>query len=215
MRVAVLASGEGTNLRSLARAVDEGRCAVELVGVVSDKPKAGAVAWAKERGLETRVVSPKDHPSRDGWDVALAEAVAGYEPDLVVLAGFMRIVGAPMLERFGGRMINVHPSLLPAFPGRDGVQQALDAGVRLAGCTVHLVDEGVDAGPILAQAAVPVLYEDDAESLHQRIQKVEHRLLPAVVDWIATGHVHIGEAVRVQVPHPDHLSALVFPPLPE
>jgi len=112
-------------------------------------------------------------------------------------------------------MINVHPSLLPAFPGKDGVEQALEAGVRITGCTVHVVNEGVDAGPILAQAAVPVLYEDDAASLHARIQRVEHRLLPAVVDWVGTGHIKLGEAVSVQVPHPDHLSALVFPPLPK
>ncbi len=213
MRTVVLASGRGSNLRALADAIDAGRCAARLTGVVSDKAGAGALVFAEERGIPTRVVSPKAHPSREAWDEALAEAVAGLSPELIVLAGFMRIVGRPMLTRFGGRIINVHPSLLPAFPGKDGTEQAIAAGVRISGCTVHVVDEGVDTGTILAQAAVPVLLSDDAASLHARIQKVEHRLLPQVVDWIATKHIELGDELRMRVPSPDHLSALVYPPL--
>lgn len=213
MKTAVLASGRGTNLRAILEAAEAGRCAAHVVGLVTDRPGAGALDLAQERALPTRVVSPKSFDSRDAWDAALAEAVAELEPELVVLAGFMRIVGAPMLARFGGRIINVHPSLLPAFPGKDGPGQAIAARVRISGCTVHVVDAGVDTGPILAQAAVPVLLGDDAASLHARIQAVEHRLLPQVLHWIATGEMGLGESVSLHAATPDHISALVYPPL--
>lgn len=213
MRTVLLASGRGSNVRSILDAVRGGRCHAKPTGLVSDRPGAGALDVAREHGLPVRVVAREDHPTRGAWDEALAAAVAELDPELVVLAGFMRIVGAPMLERFGGRTINVHPSLLPAFPGKDGPAQALAAGVRLSGCTVHVVDEGVDTGPILAQGAVPVLVGDDVASLHARIQTVEHRLLPAVVDWIATGHVKLGPDLVLRVATPDHMSALVYPPL--
>lgn len=214
MRTVVLASGRGSNLRALAEAVDAGRCAARLVGLVTDRPGAGALALAEERGMPARIVSPKDHASRPAWDAALADGVGELDPELVVLAGFMRIVGSPMLGRFGGRIINVHPSLLPAFPGKDGPGQAIATGVRISGCTVHLVDEGVDSGTILAQGAVPVLPDDDAGSLHARIQTVEHRLLPEVVHWIATGRLVLADGARfTDVPAAHHLSALVYPPL--
>ncbi|HEY8427254.1 MAG TPA: phosphoribosylglycinamide formyltransferase, partial [Sandaracinaceae bacterium] len=185
--VVVLVSGRGSNLRALLEAIEAGRCRARVAAVISDREKAPALELARERSIRTVVVKPKDHPDRAAWDRALASAIAAYSPGLVVLAGFMRIVGAAVLERFGGRIINVHPALLPSFPGLDAPAQALAAGVRVTGCTVHLVDAGVDTGPILAQAAVPVLPGDDAERLHARIQPAEHRLLPAVVDWIATG----------------------------
>ncbi|MCA9608242.1 MAG: phosphoribosylglycinamide formyltransferase [Myxococcales bacterium] len=187
MRVAVLASGRGSNLRALARAVDAGRCAVELVGLVSDRSSAEALAFAASRDMKTRLVRPRDHEHRAAWDAALARAVDSLEPELVVLAGFMRLLGPAMLEAFADRVVNVHPSLLPAFPGMHAPQQALDAGVRITGCTVHLVDEGVDTGRILAQGAVPVRPGDDAARLHARIQRLEHRLLPDVVHALAQG----------------------------
>lgn len=213
MKIVLLASGRGSNVRAILDAVAAGRCAAHPIGLVTDRPDAGALDVARAHGLPTVVVSAKDHPSRAAWDGALADAVSKLAPDLVVLAGFMRIVGPPMLSRFGGRIINIHPSLLPAFPGKDGPQQALAAGVRISGCTVHVVDEGVDSGPILAQGAVPVLLEDDAASLHARIQTVEHRLLPEVIHWIATRHIELGEELAMSAAHPDHLSALVYPPL--
>ncbi len=185
--VVVLVSGRGSNLRALLEAIDAGRCRARVVAVVSDRSSAPALELARERGIATSIVRPKDHADREAWDRALAGAIAACSPALVVLAGFMRIVGPEVLERFGGRIINVHPALLPAFPGMDGPAQAIAAGVRITGCTVHVVDAGVDTGPILAQAAVPVLPGDDAERLHARIQPAEHRLLPAVVDWIARG----------------------------
>jgi phosphoribosylglycinamide formyltransferase-1 len=213
MKTALLASGRGSNVRSILDRVDAGRCHAVPVGLVSDRKDAPALDLARERGLPAIVVSPKDHPSRAAWDEALAAAVAELAPDLVVLAGFMRILGEPMLARFGGRIVNIHPSLLPAFPGKDSPAQALAAGVKISGCTVHVVDAGVDSGPILAQGAVPVLLEDDAESLHARIQTVEHRLLPEVIDWVATGKICLGDELVLRAAAPDHISALVYPPL--
>lgn len=192
MDVVVLASGRGSNLRAIAHAIDEGRCGIRIAAVVSDKPSAEALVFAKERGIPTVVVVPKSFPSREDWDRALAEEVARFSPGLVVLAGFMRIVGAAMLARFPHRIVNVHPALLPSFPGTDGPAQAVAKGVRISGCTVHVVDAGVDTGPILAQAAVAVFPTDDAASLHARIQRAEHRILPAVIDHVAKGNVELG-----------------------
>lgn len=189
MDVVVLVSGRGSNLRAIQASIDSGLCRARIRGVVSDRHEAEALGFAGERAIPTAVVRPKDFESREHWDAALAERVAEFEPSLVVLAGFMRIVGPAMLSRFPHSMLNVHPALLPAFPGADGPSQAIAKGVRLSGCTVHLVDAGVDTGPILAQAAVLVLPADDASSLHARIQAEEHKLLPAVIDAIAKGWI--------------------------
>jgi phosphoribosylglycinamide formyltransferase 1 len=211
-RVVVLASGRGSNLRALLDAIDAGRCRARVAAVIADRSQAPALELAKSAGITTEVVLPKDHPDRAKWDAALAGAIARHDPALVVLAGFMRIVGEAVLARFGGRIINVHPALLPSFPGLDAPAQALAAGVRITGCTVHVVDAGVDTGPILAQAAVAVLPGDDAETLHARIQPAEHRLLPAVVDWIATGALELHPAPRYVRP-PALPPPLFFPPL--
>lgn len=192
----VLASGRGSNLQALLTAIDAGVCRARVAAVVGDRPAAPALQLARERSIPTELVRPKDYEDRVAWDGALAEAIARHAPDLVVLAGFMRIVGEAVLARFGGRIINVHPALLPAFPGLDAPAQALAAGARITGCTVHLVDAGVDTGPILAQAAVPVLPGDDAERLHARIQPTEHRLLPAVIDWIVSGALVLDPSPR-------------------
>jgi phosphoribosylglycinamide formyltransferase 1 len=197
LRIAVLISGTGSNFAALAKAIDAGNCNAEIVGVFSDRPAAAGLTLAQSRGLPTHVVSPKDHADRSGWDVALADAVATVTPDLVVLAGFMRVVGAPLLQRFPRRVINVHPSLLPLFPGTRGPEQALEAGVRVTGCTVHVVDQGVDTGPIIAQAVVRVLPDDTPDTLHARIQGAEHRLLPRVVAAIARGTVTLDPAVQL------------------
>jgi phosphoribosylglycinamide formyltransferase-1 len=213
MKLAVLVSGTGSNLRAIAAAIDAGTCAAAIVLVVSDKESAPALAFAAERGIATAVVMPKSHADRAAWDVALAERVAAASPDLVVCAGFMRIVGAPLLTRFPHRIVNVHPALLPSFPGTDGPAQAIAKGVRIAGCTVHLVDAGVDTGAILAQAAVPVLPGDDAHTLHARIQVHEHRLLPAVIDAIARGAIVLGEIPTFREVVFDTHAALVSPPI--
>ena len=189
MKLVVLASGRGSNLRALAAAIDRGQCGATITGVVSDRASAEALVFAKERGIPTAIVSPKAHPTREAWDTALAECVAAFEPSVVVLAGFMRIVGPAMIARFPHRILNVHPALLPSFPGAHGARDALAKGVRISGCTVHIVDAGVDTGPILAQGAVPVLPSDDEASLQARIQKVEHRLYPAVIEAIRLGEI--------------------------
>lgn len=191
MDIAVLASGRGSNLRAIAEAIDRGACTARVVAVVSDKADAAALAFASGRGVATAVVEPRAHASRALWDAALAETVASFSPDLVVLAGFMRIVGASMLARFPQRIVNVHPALLPSFPGAHGARDAIAKGVRISGCTVHLVDAGVDTGPILAQAAVPVLDGDDAARLAARVLRVEHRIFPMAVRWLVEGRVRV------------------------
>jgi phosphoribosylglycinamide formyltransferase-1 len=213
MDVVVLVSGRGGNLRAIVQAIDDGACRARVVAVISDREGALALKFAEERGIATRVVPAKDYADRSLWDRDLAEAIASFAPGLVVLAGFMRIVGAPVLARFAGRIVNVHPALLPAFPGIDAPAQAVAARVTLSGCTVHVVDAGIDTGPILAQAAVPVLPDDDATSLHARIQKVEHQLLPRVIHAVAVGDYQLGSPPRYRRACDADTSALVWPPV--
>lgn len=183
----VLVSGRGSNLRALQHAIERDECAARIAAVISDRPGCDALAFASECGLTTRVIRPKAFTNRAAWDLTLAKAIGEHEPGLVVLAGFMRIVGEAVLADCGARIVNVHPSLLPAFPGLGAPARALEAGVRITGCTIHLVDAGVDSGPILAQAALRVRDDEDAAALHRRIQALEHRLFPHVVDAVATG----------------------------
>ncbi len=210
MDIVVLVSGRGSNLKAICSAIDAGTCDANIVGVVSDRKKAAALDFADARGIPRRLVSLRKGDDRDLWNDALAETVGSLKPDLVVLAGFMRVLGAPLLEGFPGRIINVHPALLPAFPGHNGPQDALEAGVRVAGCTVHIVDAGVDTGPIIAQAAVPVIDGDSAESLHARIQVQEHRLLPAVIHQIAIGAITL-DPLSVSTPVTDPSRSLTVP----
>ncbi|RAS68837.1 phosphoribosylglycinamide formyltransferase-1 [Lentzea atacamensis] len=158
---------------------------IEVVAVGADRENIEGLKRAERAGVPHFAVKLRDHADRAGWDVALTEAVASYEPDLVVSAGFMKIIGPEFLARFGGRMINTHPALLPAFPGAHGVRDALDYGVRVTGSTVHLVEAGVDTGPILAQEAVVVEPGDTEETLHERIKVVERRLLVETVGRLA------------------------------
>jgi phosphoribosylglycinamide formyltransferase-1 len=213
--VVVLASGRGSNLRAILEACAAGTCAARVVAVVSDKADAPALELAREHGLPTQVVTLHGKADRAAWDERLAAAVASFAPQVVVLAGFMRIVGPAMLARFPHGIVNVHPALLPAFKGADGPAQAVAAGVRVSGCTVHVVDAGVDTGPILAQAAVRVEPGDDATRLHARIQRAEHVLLPAVLDAIARGGITLGPTPRVAVSsrEDEPLAALFAPPL--
>lgn len=214
LALAVLVSGRGSNLRALSAAIEQGTCFAQIACVISDRKSAPALEFAAERGITTRVVSPQEFPDRPAWDAGLAASAAEFEPGLVVLAGFMRLLGPSFLARFPGRIVNVHPALLPAFPGKDGPAQAVAARVALSGCTVHVVDAGVDTGPILAQAAVPVLPSDDADSLHKRIQGAEHRLLPSVVNAIARGHYELGEHPRYVGPaHDGSFAPASWPPL--
>lgn len=162
-----------------------GELGAEVVAVGSDQPDAPGLDLARAAGVTTFAVSPRDHESRPAWDAALAQAVASHEPHWVVTAGFMRLLGPSFLDRFGQRIVNSHPALLPAFPGTHGVRDALAYGVKVTGCTVHLVDAGVDTGPVLAQRAVEVLPGDDEATLHERIKVVERELLASVVSDLA------------------------------
>lgn len=183
-RVAVLASGRGSNFEALLGAAPDN---VALVGLVTDRADAKALLVAAQNGLPSQVVRRAEHTDAVTWERALLEAVEAHSPDLVVLAGFMRILRGPLLRGYARRIINIHPSLLPSFPGLEAQAQALRAGVRVAGCTVHVVDQGVDSGPILGQAVVPVRTGDDDASLSARILRAEHALLPEVVALLAEG----------------------------
>lgn len=189
-QLVVLASGSGTLLQALLDATTDLAYPAEVVAVGTDRSGIQALTRANDAGAETFVVSVGDYESRPAWDAALTDAVAKYEPDLVVSAGFMKILGAEFLRRFGGRAINTHPALLPSFPGAHAVRDALAAGVKVTGSTVHFVDEGVDTGPIIAQEAVPVAPDDDESSLHERIKTVERRLLVGVVADLARKGFH-------------------------
>ncbi|MCL2848956.1 MAG: phosphoribosylglycinamide formyltransferase [Micrococcales bacterium] len=190
-RVVVLASGAGTTMAALLAAHDQPDYPARVVGVVSDQPGAQALERARAAGVPTAVVAMADCPDRAAWNVAVAAAVDVFSPDLVVLAGFMRVLGPPFVERYQGRAVNTHPSLLPAFPGAHAVRDALAHGVKVSGCTVHLVDAGLDTGPILAQAAVSVEDADDEQTLHERIKTVERELLVGTVARLVTTPVRL------------------------
>jgi phosphoribosylglycinamide formyltransferase-1 len=197
-RAAVLLSGQGSNLQALLDAAADPGFGVEVVLVASDRPDAGGLDRARRAGVPTAVVRLADHPDRPAFDRALQAAVAAARPDVVCLAGFMRILGPGFLRAFPDRIVNTHPSLLPAFPGAHAVRDALAYGVRVSGCTVHLVDEQVDHGPVLFQAAVTVEPDDDEASLHERIKREEHRLLPAAMRLVAHGRVQVdGRHARI------------------
>lgn len=192
-RVVVLASGSGSTLQALLDAVADPAYGVNLVAVGSDRAGAGALDRARAASVDTFVCAPAEHADRAGWDVALADRVAALTPDLVVSAGFMRLVGEVFLGRFAGRFVNSHPALLPAFPGMHGPRDALAYGAKVSGATLFVVDGGVDTGPIVAQRAVAVLDGDDEESLHERIKVEERAMLVDVIGrlaregWTVTG----------------------------
>jgi phosphoribosylglycinamide formyltransferase-1 len=180
-RLVVLVSGAGTNLQALLDACADPAYGARIGAVGADRDGIEGLRRAERAGVPTFVVRLGDFPDRDAWDAALTDAVARYAPDLVVSAGFMKILGKRFLDRFGGRVINTHPALLPAFPGTHGVRDALEYGVKVTGCTAHFVDAGVDTGPIIAQETVPVLDDDDEDSLHERVKAVERPLLVRTV----------------------------------
>lgn len=189
LKLAILASGRGSNMLALIEACEKGEIDAEVALVLSDKPGSRALATAAERSIPTLVIERAGFASREEYDVALAGAVAESGADLVCLAGFMRILSGAFLDRCGGAVINIHPALLPSFPGLDAQKQALEHGVKITGCTVHFVDEGVDTGRIILQSAVPVEPGDTVEILSARILEQEHKLYPRAVQLIAEGAV--------------------------
>ena len=200
-RISVLISGRGSNLAALVRAARRGEIEGAVTHIVSNRPDAAGLAFAREHGIAMSLVDHRAHASRDAFDAALADAVDAAAPDVVVLAGFMRVLGGDFVRRYESRMINIHPSLLPLYPGLHTHRRALEDGVRVHGCTVHYVSPDVDRGPIIAQGVVPVLDGDDASTLAARVLAVEHRLLPAAVGWHCAGRLVI-DAGRVRVEHP-------------
>jgi len=211
LKLGVLVSGSGTNLQAILDAVGAGTLDAELRVVISNQPGVQALERARTAGVPTRVISHRDFPDRMVFDRHLVSALREADVSLVVLAGFMRVVTSVFLDAFPWRVINIHPALLPAFPGVRGPRQALAYGVKIAGCTVHYVDAGTDSGPVIAQAAVPVMDADTEESLAARILEQEHRLLVAVLCAIAAGRVEIvhGEGTRPRVVAGD-LTARIF-----
>lgn len=196
--VGVLASGSGTNLQALLDACADPSFPAAVVVVGSDRPAAFALERARAAGVPTFAVLRRDHPDREAFDRAMAGRLRDHGVEWVCLAGYMRLATPAFLDRFPGRVLNIHPSLLPAFPGLHAQQQAFDHGVKVAGCTVHLVDSGTDTGPIVAQAAVPVGADDDAEALRLRILAAEHALYPRVLRAAAEGRLRLeGRKVRI------------------
>lgn len=186
-RVAILISGRGSNMESLIAAAERPDFPAEIVGVISNRPEAGGLARAEAAGLPTRVIDHRAFGAKDAFEAALSDALAEMEADLVCLAGFMRLLTPGFCVRWEGRMLNIHPSLLPSFPGLNTHARALEAGVKIHGCTVHVVTADLDAGPIVAQAAVPVLENDTPETLAGRVLAAEHRLYPHALRLVAGG----------------------------
>ncbi|AME24020.1 MAG: phosphoribosylglycinamide formyltransferase [Pseudomonadota bacterium] len=207
-KIVILISGRGTNMEAVVRACAREGWPARVAAVISNRPDAAGLAFAAANGIETHAVDHREFESREAFDQALARSIDRFEPDLVVLAGFMRVLTDPFVQRYAGRMINIHPSLLPCFPGLKTHQQALDAGVRLHGASVHFVTPTLDHGPIIAQAAVPVMAGDDPAALAIRVLAAEHIIYPRAVRWFVEGRLAIdGERVVLTPPEPQWLFA--------
>ncbi|MBM63323.1 MAG: phosphoribosylglycinamide formyltransferase [Acidobacteria bacterium] len=190
-RLGILISGRGSNLQSIIDAVAEDRLVAVIAVVVSNEPGAAGLQRARLAGIETLVIDHRTFPSRSAYDTALVEALRGYNVGLVCLAGFMRLLGKGFVDAFSGRILNIHPSLLPAFPGLHGQQQALEYGVRVTGATVHIVTPDLDAGPIVMQASVAIGEDDTVQSLSERILVEEHRIYPEAIARLLSGRWRI------------------------
>ena len=198
IKLAVLASGSGTNLEAIAQSIDDGEVPARIALVLSDNPEAFALERARRRDIPTSVIRLSDFPDRPSYDRAVVAALQEAGVDLVALAGYMLLAGPELVRAFSGRIMNIHPALLPSFPGTHGVRDALGHGARVSGVTVHFVDEGLDTGPIIVQEAVPVEEGDNEESLHNRIHQAEYRAYPLAIRLFAEGRLVVeGRRVRV------------------
>jgi len=191
LKIGVLASGRGSNFQSIIDAMDSGRLGIEIAVLITDNASAFAIERAKKHGISYLIMNPKEYRSRDDFFQEIAEALKKRGVGLVVLAGFMRIVGKPLIDAFPNMIMNIHPALLPSFPGLDGQLQALEYSVKVSGCTVHFVDEGMDTGPIIIQAAVPVLQDDTEETLSERILTLEHQIYPEAIRLFSEGRITV------------------------
>jgi len=196
-RIVVLISGRGSNMEALVRRRMAESWPAQIVAVLSNRPDAAGLAFARAHGIETAVVDHRTHSTREAFDLALHGAVARHAPDLVVLAGFMRVLGPAFVRAWSGRLLNIHPSLLPSFPGLHTHQRALEAGCKVAGATVHFVTEALDHGPIVIQSAVPVHPDDTEDTLAARVLATEHQIYPRAVRWFVDGALEVaGGRVR-------------------
>lgn len=199
-RVVVFISGGGSNMLALAKAASEPDFPAEIVAVISDKPDAGGLAKAQALGIETFSFARRDYDSKDAHEAAILSQLKSLSPDIICLAGYMRLLSATFITAYEGRIINIHPSLLPLFPGLHTHQRAIDAGMTTAGCTIHFVTEGMDEGPVILQAQVPVLADDTAETLAARVLVEEHKSYPKALRLVAEGKVRMdsGKAVYTE-----------------
>jgi len=198
LRIGVLASGRGSNFQSIIDAMNSGRLRIEIAVLITDNASAFAIERAEKYGIPYLIMEPKEYRSRDAFFAEIAKALTERGVGLVILAGFMRIVGKPLIDAFPNMIMNIHPALLPSFPGLHGQLQALDYQVKITGCTVHFVDEGIDTGPIIIQAAVPVLQDDTEETLSERILSLEHQIYPEAIRLFSEGRIAV-EGRRVAI----------------
>jgi phosphoribosylglycinamide formyltransferase 1 len=202
----ILISGRGSNMEAIVRACAHEAWSARIAAVIANRPDAAGLAFAASHGIATAVVDHRQYPDRASFDTALAQTIDAYAPDLVVLAGFMRVLTEGFVQHYSGRMLNIHPSLLPSFPGLKTHQGALDAGCRVHGATVHFVTPTLDHGPIVAQSAVPVRTGDDAATLAARVLKTEHTMYPRAIRWFLEGRLALdGERVTLTPPEPQWL----------
>lgn len=210
--VVLLISGRGSNMEAIVRAEIPG---VRIAAVISNRADAAGLDFAASHGIATAVLDHKAFPSREAFDAALAELIDGYGPDLVVLAGFMRVLSDGFVRHYEGRLLNIHPSLLPSFPGLHTHRRALESGVRIHGATVHFVTPSLDAGPVVIQAAVPVLDDDDESTLAARVLAEEHRIYPQAVKWFVEGRLSIDASGCVRLANAQEQRAVLLAPLPD
>jgi len=198
VKIGVLASGRGSNFQAIIDEIEAGRLSAKIEILIVDNPEAYAIERAKKHGIPYLYINPNDFSTKEAFYEKIRDELLARSVDLVVLAGFMRIVKKPLLDAFPNRIMNIHPALLPSFPGLHGQKQAVDYGVRISGCTVHFVDEGVDSGPIIIQAAVPVHPDDTEETLSERILKLEHKIYPEAIRLFAEGRLKVeGRKVKI------------------
>ena len=213
LNLGVLASGRGSNFQAIIDEIEKVRINAKIQLLIVDNPDAYAIERAKTHGIEYLVMNPKKYGSKDDFFTKIAEELKKRNVGLVVLAGFMRIVGKPLIDAFPNRIMNIHPAILPSFPGLHGQRQALEYGVKISGCTVHFVDEGMDTGPIIIQAAVPVYHDDTEETLSERILKLEHKIYPEAIRLFSEGRLEVkGRIVKIKEDVPFD-NAFVNPPL--
>ena len=199
LKIGVLASGRGSNFQSIITEIESERLKAEIVLLITDNAAAFAIERAKKHHIEYLVVLPKEYRSRDNLFSKISDELKKKDVDLVVLAGFMRIVGKPLIDAFPNKIMNIHPALLPSFPGLHGQKQAIDYGVKISGCTVHFVDEGMDTGPVIIQAAVPVSQDDTEETLSEKILRLEHKIYPEAIRLFSERKIEVeGRKVRIK-----------------